>query len=267
LTASNLPQLDAGEEHDFFNKCEQLNYSPHEVYRCCQHNVAMGWPWYAMNLWQGTSDNGLAAWLYAASEVTAKVGTAGVETTIVAQTDYPFKGDVRLKVTPSKAVTFPLYLRVPEWAMDFKLKVNGKAVKIDAAAGAYVRIERRWTRGDTVSFEFGMEVSLTTWPRTGAVTVDRGPLSYSVKIGERWKKHHSGEIWSKADRNKWPGWEVFPTTPWNYGLVIDDLKKAFKVVTKKGALADQPWSLENAPIEIKAKAKQIAKWKLGKDKT
>ncbi|MCK4601957.1 MAG: hypothetical protein KAU28_05795, partial [Phycisphaerae bacterium] len=79
--------------------------------------------------------------------------------------------------------------------------------------------------------------------------------------------HHSADIWSKADRNKWPGWEVFPTTPWNYGLVIDDLKKAFKVVTRKGALADQPWTPEAAPVQIKAKAKPIDKWKLGKDKT
>ena len=267
LTAANAPQLDASHDHDHFNKCEQLNYSPHEVYRCCQHNVAMGWPWYAQNLWQATSDNGLAAWLYAASDVTAKVGAAGVETKIVAQTDYPFKGSVRLKVSPAKAVSFPLYLRVPEWATDFKLKINGKPAKVEAAAGAYVCIDRRWAKGDTVSFEFAMDVSLTTWPRTGAVTVDRGPLSYSVKIGERWKKHSGDEVWAKADKKKWPGWEVFPTTPWNYGLVVDDLKKAFKVVTKKGALADQPWTPGAAPIQIKAKAKQIAAWKLGKDKT
>jgi len=267
LTAANLPQLDASGDHDFFNKCEQLNYSPHEIYRCCQHNVAMGWPWYAMNLWQATSDNGLAAWLYAASDVTATVGVAGVAVTIAERTDYPFKGRVRLSVSPAKAVTFPLYLRVPEWATDFKLKINNKAVAVSAAAGAYVRIERRWTKGDTVSFEFAMAVSLTAWPRTGAVTVDRGPLSYSVKIGERWKKHTGAEVWSGADTKTWPGWEVFPTTPWNYGLVVDDLTKAFKVVEGKGRLADQPWTPEAAPIAIKAKARQIPAWKLGKDKT
>lgn len=53
LTASNQPQLDASTEHDYFNKGRQINYSPHD-YRCCQHNVAMGWPWYAQHLWQAS---------------------------------------------------------------------------------------------------------------------------------------------------------------------------------------------------------------------
>jgi len=268
LTASNSPQLDASGVHDFFNKCEQLNYSPHEVYRCCQHNVAMGWPWYADNLWQASADDGLVAWLYAASEVTAKVGAAGVNVSVVEKTDYPFDGRVALTVKTAKAVRFPLYLRVPRWCVELKLKVTGKAVKVDAVQGEYIRIERAWTNGDRVAVEFGMEVSLKTWPRTGAVTVDRGPLSYSVKIGERWKKHHSRFIWEGSSKTKWPGWEVLPTTPWNYGLVLGgDLAKCFKVVRKKAPLADQPWTPEAAPIEIETKAKQIAKWKLGADKT
>jgi len=259
LTASNLPQLDASGVHDFFNKCEQLSYSPGEVYRCCQHNVAMGWPWYAMNLWQATSDNGLAAWLYGASEVAAKVGPRGQTATIREETDYPFSGRVRLRVATDKPVTFPLYLRVPRWCAELKLKAAGEAVQVEAVAGRYARIERRWADGDSVHLEMPMAVSLTTWPRTGAVTVDRGPLSYSVKIGERWRKHGG----TKA----WPGWEVFPTTPWNYGLVLDgDPKRCFEVV-EKGVKADQPWTPQAAPIEIKAKAKRIAKWKLGKDKT
>ncbi|MHC4563181.1 MAG: beta-L-arabinofuranosidase domain-containing protein [Planctomycetota bacterium] len=270
LTAANLPQLDAGEKHDFFNKCEQINYSPHELYRCCQHNVAMGWPWYADNLWQASADDGLVAWMYGASEVTAKVGKSGAEVTVVEQTDYPFSGKVRLKVKTAKAsgAKFPLYLRVPRWATGMKLKVAGKAVKLDAKAGGYVRIECTWTNGDVVNFEFGMELSITTWPRTGAVTVDRGPLSYSVKIGEKWTKHTTKDRWGKSNTRKWPGWEVFPTTPWNYGLVLDDdLGKCFEVVAGKGALADQPWTPDAAPIQIKAKAKQIAKWQLDKDKS
>jgi hypothetical protein len=71
LTASNQPQLDASECHEYYNKGRQICYSPH-IYRCCQHNVAMGWPWYAQNLWQGTADDGLAAWLYAACDVTVR---------------------------------------------------------------------------------------------------------------------------------------------------------------------------------------------------
>ncbi len=269
LTCGNVVQLDASGKQDFFNKCEQLNYSPHELYRCCQHNVAMGWPWYVENLWQASADDGLVAWMYGASEVTAKVGKAGREVTISQKTDYPFNGKVTLKVKTASGSgeKFPLYLRVPRWSAGMKLKIAGKAVKVDATAGQYVRIERVWKNGESVSFTFAMELSLTTWPRTGGVTVDRGPLSYSVKIGEKWTKHHTKHVWADADKKAWPGWEVKPTTPWNYGLVVnEDLAKCFQVVEKKGALADQPWTLEAAPIEIKAVAKQIPRWKLGEDR-
>ena len=43
--------------------------------------------------------------------------------------------------------------------------------------------------------------------------VERGPLVYSLKIGESW--HRIKQTGPAAD------WEVYPTTPWNYGLVLD----------------------------------------------
>ena len=66
-----------------------FSYSPCEVYRCCQHNVSHGWPYYAEELWLATPDRGLCASLYAASEVTAKVGD-GTTVKITEETDYPF---------------------------------------------------------------------------------------------------------------------------------------------------------------------------------
>ena len=185
LTASNEPQLDSSTKHDFFNGGRQIDYSPH-LYRCCQHNVAMGWPWYVQNLWQATGDRGLAAWLYAAGEVTAKVGESA-EVTIRSETDYPFKTAVAMTVEAASPVEFPLYLRVPRWCRGFTVSVNGEAVDAAARPGAYVRIERTWAAGDRVEIQMPVELSLTHWPRTGSVTVDRGPLSYSVRIPEDWK--------------------------------------------------------------------------------
>ena len=155
LTAANMPQLDASGDHDFQNACEQLSYSPGEVYRCCQHNVAMGWPWYVQNLWQATADNGLAAWMYAASDVTARVGEAGVEVTIHADTDYPFSGKVEMHVEAGEPVEFPLYLRVPHWCGNFKVALNGSAVDVEPVSGLYVAIRRRWQDGDAVAVEMG----------------------------------------------------------------------------------------------------------------
>ena len=77
LTSANQVQLDAGNKAPAIqNGGTMFAYSPHERYRCCQHNVSHGWPYYAEELWLATHDHGLAASLYADSEVSARVGTA-----------------------------------------------------------------------------------------------------------------------------------------------------------------------------------------------
>lgn len=255
LTAANQPQLDASGDHDYFNKRRQIDYSPH-IYRCCQHNVAMGWPYYAEHLWMSAPGNGLVAWLYGASEVTAEVGDGG-KVAILEETDYPFDTSVRLTISVDRPTAFPLYLRVPRWCEGFSVVLNGRALDASAEPGQYVTIEKTWKDGDTVEIEMPVKLSLTVWEKGGgAVTVNRGPLSFSLKIGEEWRKAPTGT-------DEWPDWEVFPTTAWNYGLVIDPTDpEASLEVTEKMPLASQPWTIDAAPIEIEAKGKRIPNWKM-----
>ena len=84
-----------------------------------------------------------------------------------------------------------------------------------------------------------------------------GPLTFSLKIGERWARC--------GGTDAWPELEVFPTTPWNYGLVLNEKApaKSFKVVQWKGGpLPAQPFTPDTAPIELRAEAKRIPAWKL-----
>lgn len=256
LTASNQPQLDCSGQHDYYNKGHQIDYSPH-LYRCCQHNAAMGWPWYVQNLWQTSSDNGLATWLYSASEVSAVVGD-GTKVVLHSKTDYPFNTNVDITIKTSGNCAFPLYLRVPRWCSRFTPRVNGKALDVQPETGSFVRIERTWSDGDVINIDMPVEVSMTTWPRNGSVTVDRGPLSYSLRIKEKWKRC--------GGNNKWPEWEVLAKTPWNYGLVINDNSPIINAVNVK-SVGLQPWTVESAPIELKANAKRIPGWKIGNDQT
>ncbi len=270
LTAPNMIQLDRHNKNPGVqNKGCMLAYSPW-LYRCCQHNVSHGWPYYAEELWLATPDNGLCASLYCASEVKAKVGD-GTTVTIRETTDYPFREYVRLTVLlpDDKQVRFPLYLRIPRWSKGTKIKVNGKPIKSTLPPLSYAVIERVWADGDTVEIEFPAQIAVAVWEKNkNSVSVNRGPLTFSLEIGEKWVKY-DGRQRSSEERvidvvTKWPGYEVYPTTAWNYSLVLDSANAAnsFEVVKKPGPVADQPFTPETAPIELRAKARKIPEWKM-----
>ncbi|OGV66403.1 MAG: hypothetical protein A3K19_02255 [Lentisphaerae bacterium RIFOXYB12_FULL_65_16] len=118
-----------------------------------------------------------------------------------------------------------------------------------------MKAERTWRDGDTVEIDMPAKLAVTVWPRTGSVTVDRGPLSYSVRIEEDW--HRAGGT------DTWPEWEVFPKSPWNYGLAIDRADPVASLeVKEKPVSTTQPWTLDAVPIEITAHARRIPNWRI-----
>ncbi|MBI5387322.1 MAG: glycoside hydrolase family 127 protein [Verrucomicrobia bacterium] len=256
VTCANQVQLDRlNKSPGIQNGGTMFSYSPFQTYRCCQHNVSHGWPYYAEELWLATPDNGLCASLYAASEVSAKVGD-GTTVKITEETDYPFSETIQFKLALPKAAKFPLYLRIPRWCDAASVKINGQAADMKAKPLALLALNREWKDGDTVSLQLPMKLAVRTWEKNkNAVSVDHGPLSYSLAIKERWAKY--------GNRNaNWPEWEVFPDSPWNYGLVLDSRapEKSFTVVRKQGPLPAQPFTPDAAPISLKAKARKIPNW-------
>jgi hypothetical protein len=264
LTCPNMVSLDKGDKSPGIqNGGTMFSYSPFAVYRCCQHNVAMGWPYFAEELWLATADNGLCASLYSASEVTAKVGADGAAEVKVAEvTDYPFADTITFTVSTPKPVKFPLYLRVPGWAGEIGVGVapKGRRHAPDrmqvAPKPGYAVIDRTWSDGDNVTLQLPMKLSVRRWEgNQNSASVDYGPLTFSLRIGEEWKRYGGSEAW--------PEFEVLPATPWNYGLVLDehDPTSGMEIVKKPaGPLPDQPFTPEAAPITIKAKAKKIPRW-------
>jgi hypothetical protein len=99
-----------------------------------------------------------------------------------------------------------------------------------------------------------MEVITSNWAKNSRV-IERGPLVYALKIGERWEKsthEKEGDYFS-----------VFPTKDWNYGLLEETIKNpASKVqVNVKPVPPNFIWNQQNAPIEITTPAKKIPAWK------
>lgn len=255
LTAPNQIKLDKENKCPGIQNCgDMFAYSPREHFRCCQHNVSHGWPYFAEHLWMATHDNGLAAIFYPQSEVTARVAD-GREVTITTESDYPFSENIKFTIHTDQKIDFPLYLRIPAWCDEAKLNFNGVPIDTACHGGCYVRVERQWCDQDTLILQLPMDIRLTTWRANGdSVSVSRGPLTYSLKIGEQWQ--------SFEQEGRWSNYEVLPTTPWNYGLVLDEIKSAviFDVNKKAGPLADQPWTVDNAPIEIVTCGRRIPGW-------
>jgi hypothetical protein len=256
VTCANQIQLDReNKSPELQNGGTMVSYSPYEVYRCCQHNVSHGWPYYAEELWLATPDNGLCASLYAACEVSAKAGDAAT-VKISEETDYPFRDTVKFAIETAQPAKFPLYLRVPRWCDSASVSVNGEAAAAQSKPLAFLRLEREWRDGDTVTLRLPMKLGVRRWPKNqDAASVDYGPLSFSLDIQERFASYG-------AHNPNWPEWEVFPQSPWNYGLVLDEHNPAssFKLMHTDGPLAAQPFTPEAAPIKLEATGRRIPNW-------
>lgn len=261
ITCANQIQLDPDNKSpELQNSGTMVSYSPYEVYRCCQHNVSHGWPYYAEELWLATPENGLCASLYSASQVSAKAGK-DAEVRITEETEYPFQDTVKFTIEMDKSAKFPLYLRIPRWCENAVVSVNGKKSGVRAQPLAFFRIDRQWNSGDTVTLQLPMKIEVRRWAKNkDAASVDYGPLSFSLDIKERFEKY--------GDRKPdWPEWNVFPDSAWNYGLDLNPQHPVagFKLSKSSAPLAAQPFTPENAPIKLETVGRRIPDWQADKN--
>ncbi|WP_153630473.1 beta-L-arabinofuranosidase domain-containing protein [Prolixibacter sp. SD074] len=237
--------------------------------RCCQHNHGHALPYYLENLVMASNDNGLAAVMYNACVTKVKVGD-GTELTLTEDTRYPFEQEVRFTLNTPQKVSFPIYLRIPGWCEQASVQINGMQVKANAFPDTFIRIDREWSNNDQIRLELPMRLSCRTWQvNQNSVSVNYGPLTFSLKIAEEYKKISNiksaigDSKWQKtADPNKWPAYKIEPVSPWNYGLVLDknSLSASMKIVHKKWPKDNFPFTPSNVPIEIQAKGQRIPTW-------
>lgn len=240
--------------------------------RCCQHNHSQGWPYYSEHLVMATPDNGAALVLYASNTTKMKV-SGGNDITIVEETNYPFQENIRVTLKMKKNnIEFPLYLRIPSWTDNAKVSINGDDIDLKPEAGKYMRIMRKWNNGDKLEICYPMSLSLRTWTTNkNSVSVDYGPLTFSLKIDEEYIKCDSKKTaigdsrWQKnVNAEDWPSYEIYPKSDWNYALVLDkeDMIKNFEVIHKKWPDDDFPFSHQGCPIEIRTIGRKIPSWKI-----
>ncbi len=253
----NQAQCTINPDHNWTTNGPESNlYGLEPNFGCCTSNMHQGWPKFTAHLWMASPDGGLVVAAWAPCRVEAKV--RGVPVRVEVETDYPFRDTVDLVVEASAPVRFPLRLRVPEWAEGATLRV-GSDPALPMRPGSLHLVDRSWdAKPVRLALRFPMRPKVTTG-YDEAVAVERGPLVYSLRIGEEWTRVNADKPHRELPHGDF---EVRPTTPWNYGLVIDPGRPEAGLAFEERPVGERPFSPEGAGVVAHARGRQIPAWKL-----
>ena len=195
---------------------------PYSCFGCCRSNYHFAWPKFAESMWMAR-EGGLAATAYGDSVVKTPLAT-------ISETGgYPFSDGVKLSIVETKGGEWPLFVRIPGWCANAGVKVNGEALpsSVSLRPGTFVRIARKWTKGDVVELSFPSKPAVSRW-KDDSVAVMRGPLLYALKIDAAEKVVAAARC-PNARRDAhgvlrdvelgFPMKELHAKEPWNYALV------------------------------------------------
>jgi hypothetical protein len=232
-----------------------MAYRPNHDTECCPGEVHRIMPNYAARQWMSDAGGGLVAALYGPSRVTTAVGSRGQEITIVEETEYPFSDRIEFQIRTSRPVAFSFWVRIPGWCTSAAVLVNGQRLMRRLPAGTFVKIARTFRHNDRISVILPMKLRLSRWPR-GGIAVERGPLVYALRIEEDWRISPIKEKCSP----RFPAWDVYPASPWNYALALNEQNLERSVEVQERPLAGDPWSIDTAPVVLRAPARRVAGW-------
>jgi len=167
---------------------------------CCPSNIARFIPSLPGYVY-AVKDNNVYVNLFMGNAATLNVNNKKVM--IEQTTEYPWNGDIAIKVTGNNAGKWAMKVRIPGWVRNqvvpgdlyeysdnlrpqYSIEVNGVKTEGRLTADGYFTIDRKWKKGDVVRVHFDME------PRTirangkvdadrGFVAIERGPVVYCAE--------------------------------------------------------------------------------------
>lgn len=222
---NNIFRTNSGESHLF-------GLEPN--FGCCTANFNQGWPKFAMSTFMRSND-GIVTAAIAPAKLSAEIN--GVHVTVESETLYPFGDSVNYIVTADGECDFTFGIRIPSCAVSAKL--DGEEVEI----GTVVTLKRTWSGTSVIRLEMEFGVKYVSRPRS-MFALERGPLVYSLAIGEEWTKH---EFTRNNVERRFPycDWEIRPTTDWQYAFAKGDV-----VVHDSGEVSDVPFDTANPPVTL-----------------
>lgn len=245
----NQPQCSRQKNPVFFTNGGESNiFGLEPNFGCCTANLSQAWPKFALSSFMSTSD-GLAACVYMPCSVNTSIH--GAEVSVTVQTNYPFRDIIDFKIRTDKPVKFPLLLRIPEWCKNPTLKLNDEVIEIKDKG--FYRFEKSWENETCFTLKLPMSFNLAARPNN-LYAVTRGPLVYSLLIGEKWQqinKDLPGRQFPHCD------YEIYPITGWNYGLIIDKETMENSIGLSEKPIGKIPFSPEGPPVEVHIKGKKV----------
>jgi hypothetical protein len=230
----------------------RMSYRAAHDTECCTGNISRAMPNYVTRMWMGMA-NGIAATLYGPSQVQTYINQQPV--TITETTDYPFKNTITLTVGVPQPVTFSLGLRIPQWSSGATVTVNGVASTVATAPGTFAVLNRSFSNGDTIVVTLPMTIQLKEWLGGAAVSVQRGPLVYSLKIAETRTESTSDppSILPQLFGNYiagFPALQFTPASEWRYGMASAQMKAPQTFTVVESPVSTNPFDSTAGPLPV-----------------
>ena len=204
-----------------------------------------GWPKFAASSLMRSAD-GVAVMSLVPVTLHAQVNGGPVSITV--DSEYPFRSSA--DITVQAGAPLMVSIRIPAWAQGASVRLDGRL--LDAPVGGFAHADCS-AGNHTIMVQLPMRLVVENRYQE-LVVLKRGPLVYSLPIGETWVHRSKPE----GEERPWlNNYEVLPTTPWNYGLALDCHDPARSAVIEQHPVGDCPFSPEGAPVAITVPARMV----------
>lgn len=166
---------------------------------CCPSNITRFLPSVPGYVY-AVRDDEIFVNLFIAGKATIDMGDRKVS--ITQNTDYPWDGNIKLKISPELESSFKLKIRIPSWldsvpqpgglyfftepsSPKAEIRLNGEKVRLEVNNG-FATISRKWKKEDLVEVTFPMEPRKIhtideVEANRGMLAIQRGPIVYCTE--------------------------------------------------------------------------------------
>lgn len=140
------------------------------------------------NYMYSVGDGGLYINMYGGNTLSTKLKD-GSSIKIEQVTNYPWDGKIAITINEITAKQTSIFLRIPGWCKNAKIKINGKMVLQMIQLNAYNELKRLWKPGDKIELTLDMPATLIesnplVEETKNQVTVKRGPVVYCLESSD-----------------------------------------------------------------------------------